>query len=100
MSKYSRYIDAEALKHILNASKYYGKKAGRDFADMITECDTADVQEVQHGRWKPFDLAWGRSIYACTACGDALEVPTECGKPMYKFCPYCGARMDLESDIK
>ena len=53
-----------------------------------------EVQEVRHGRWKPFDLTWGRSIYACTACGDAFEVPTECGKPMYEFCPHCGAKMD------
>ena len=36
--KTRRYIDAEELKHILNNSKYYGKKAGRDFANMIAEC--------------------------------------------------------------
>ena len=48
----------------------------------------------RHGRWKPFDLTWGRSVYACTSCGEALEVPTECGKPMYEFCPNCGAKMD------
>lgn len=55
-----------------------------------------EVQEVRHGRWKPFDLTWGRSVYACTSCGEALEVPTDfvCGKPMYEFCPYCGAKMD------
>lgn len=59
-----------------------------------------DVQEVRHGRWKPFDLTWGRSIYTCTACGDAFEVPTEygSGKPMYEFCPYCGAKMDEEEN--
>ena len=38
--KTKRYIDAEELKHILNSSKYYGKKAGRDFADMIAECSS------------------------------------------------------------
>lgn len=43
---HGRLIDAEALKHILNASKYYGTKAGRDFADMIAECDAADVVEI------------------------------------------------------
>lgn len=55
-------------------------------------------KEVRYGRWKPFDLTWGRSIYTCTYCGEALEVPTECGKPMYEFCPYCGARMEQEND--
>lgn len=45
-------------------------------------------------KWKPFDLTWGRSIYYCTECKEGIEVPTSCGKPMYKFCPMCGARMD------
>ena len=45
-------------------------------------------------KWKPFDLTWGRSIYYCTECKESIEVPTSCGKPMYKFCPMCGARMD------
>ena len=71
----------------------------RDIAEnrlpvWIDELQTYDVQEVRHGRWKPFDLTWGRSVYACTSCGEAFEVPTECGKPMYEFCPYCGAKMD------
>ena len=53
-----------------------------------------DTQEVKHGRWKPFDLTWGRSIYYCTSCGDGCEVPTEMGKHIYEFCPHCGAKMD------
>lgn len=40
-----RYIKAEELKHLLNASSYYGTKAQRDFCDMIMKCDTADVRE-------------------------------------------------------
>jgi len=63
------------------------------FENALDQIEPADVQEVKHGRWKPFDLTWGRSIYACTSCGEAFEVPTEWGKPMYKFCPHCGASM-------
>lgn len=65
-----------------------------DYQKCIEDLPSAE----RRGQWKPFDLTWGRSIYACTACGDAFEVPTECGKPMYEFCPYCGAKMDLEED--
>lgn len=58
------------------------------------ECkQIATAEPIKHGTWKPFDLTWGRSIYACTSCGEAFEVPTEGDKPMYDYCPYCGARM-------
>lgn len=46
------------------------------------------------GKWKPFDLTYGRNIYFCTACNNASEVPTSMGKPVYKFCPWCGAKMN------
>lgn len=58
---------------------------------LINELPTI---EPKRGRWKPFDLTWGRSVYACTNCGEAFEVPTENGKPMYAYCPNCGAKMD------
>ena len=70
-----------------------GNKAYSEIIALADAVPAADVQEVRHGRWKPFDLTWGRSVYACTSCGEALEVPTECGKPMYEFCPICGALM-------
>lgn len=46
------------------------------------------------GKWKPFDLTWGRRVYFCTACNNASEVPTSMGEPVYRFCPWCGARME------
>lgn len=69
------------------------------FVDIVSECaeiirDLPTVKSERIGRWVPFDLTWGRSVYACTACGDAFEVPTVCGKPIYAYCPYCGARME------
>ena len=53
-----------------------------------------DVAPVRHGRWKPFDRTWGRSVFTCTACGDAMDVPTEMGEPIFDYCPNCGAKMD------
>lgn len=70
---------------------YYEEMADNRVDVWLNELPSVE----RHGRWKPFDLTWGRSIYACTACGDAFEVPTECGKPMYEFCPHCGAKMSL-----
>ena len=46
--------------------------------------------------WKPFDLTWGRSIYYCSVCEESVDMPTVMGKPKYKFCPNCGAKMIAE----
>lgn len=57
------------------------------------EDSSFEAEPTKWGRWKPFDLTWGRSIYACTNCGEAFEVPTEMGTPIFIYCPNCGARM-------
>ena len=56
----------------------------------------SDAVPVRHGEWKPFDLTYGRSVYSCSVCEQATEVPMCMGKPMYAYCPNCGARMDGE----
>lgn len=68
---------------------------------FLLTAPTVDSEPIRHGYWKPFDLSWGRSIYSCTNCGTAMEVPREMGEPIYNYCPYCGARMDgeLKKDI-
>ena len=52
------------------------------------------------GEWKPFDLTWSRSIYACSVCEEAIAVPCgwSDGKPIYDYCPMCGARMKGADD--
>ena len=68
--------------------------AHRHLVDIVKQLPSAE----RRGRWKPFDLTWGRSVYTCTACGESFEVPTEWGEPMYRFCPNCGAKMDEVSE--
>ena len=46
--------------------------------------------------WKPFDLTWGRSIYYCSECEESVDLPTAMGKPIYKYCPMCGAKMNAD----
>lgn len=58
---------------------------------------TVEAEPVRHGKWKPWDSDGLEDAYECTACGD-LFVLIE-GTPItngYKYCPNCGARMDVE----
>ena len=58
--------------------------------------DTVLKQLPKRGEWKPFDLTYGRSIYSCSVCEQATEVPMCMEKPMYAYCPNCGAKMEVQ----
>lgn len=66
------------------------------YANKIKAIPAADVAPVVHGRWKPMDLSFGRSFYYCTCCEETVDMPTALGVPMFRYCPNCGAAMDLE----
>lgn len=91
------YIEREvALQIIDNYAKTVtadGKvvvNAVRDIVGVITP--SADVVEVRHGYNKDFDYP---SLFECSVCG-ALDGDTYTGEGEYKYCPWCGAKMDGE----
>ena len=59
---------------------------------MIEDAPAADVAPVVHGCWieKPFLMGISRF---CSKCGDNFGMP----HGVYRYCPTCGARMDLEA---
>lgn len=57
-----------------------------------------EVIKPKRGEWIEFDTKWGRSLYYCTNCMETSEVPTAFGKPLYDFCPACGADMRGKDD--
>ena len=73
-----------------------------DVRRIICESPIIDAEPVRHGRWET-------KVYTT---GDGLddwgiihreEVCSECGKwqiGISKFCPNCGAKMDLEEEDK
>ena len=87
----ARYIDADAFRHTIMCQP---KNMSVNYVlELISKAPTADVVERKKGKWKPFDRTWGRSIYHCTACGEAEDCPTVMGKVIWPFCPNCGAEM-------
>lgn len=78
---------------------------GDDFSEMGVHSDDVDAVingiptiEPKRGEWIEFDTKWGRSLYYCTNCMETSEVPTAFGKPLYNFCPNCGADMKGADD--
>lgn len=90
-----KYIDADRLiktingrsTHLLNEWDTLGVLAA------IDEQPAADVQEVKHGKWKYTgtvrDGIDEYDYYRCSVC-----IIPEYEK--HRFCPNCGAKMDLE----
>lgn len=102
-----RYIDADKIISHLNDEielcgcpdldrntiahgTYLGLLSAKSF---IETAETADVQEVRHGRW----INESRNMYGpisaqCSVC--VLFSGTWLRNAPYKYCPHCGAKMD------
>lgn len=99
----SDYIDRDAIYSVLIDEHPFDWN-NDDLADLFREIKSADVTPVVHGKWidKGWDgdFSWridGRGnswhIFECSNCGSKL-----CGAPKTKFCPNCGAKMDLHDE--
>ena len=56
--------------------------------------DNADVAPVVHSEW----IWCEEDKYQCTNCGNRTRVDEAMNKPLYSFCPNCGAKMDLKDE--
>lgn len=88
----TKYIDADALCK---------GRVSNDPVLIAVKCEpAADVAEVVHGEWLNFV---GDYVTAeCSVCGECYD-PSDFNdkehfdmfKQLYKYCPNCGAKMDL-----
>ena len=65
-----------------------------DIALEIANFPAANVAPVKHGKWLYKGYVCGDTAYQCSACGE-IEWRTICDR--LKYCPFCGAIMDLEA---
>lgn len=91
----SRYIDADKINAKL-MDEYYGMISDESMKiykimQMLSNAPTADVAEVKRGKWLPY--GFGLEVVKCSICGAVYE-----GGDSFRFCPKCGARMDLEEE--
>ena len=97
----SRYIDADELrKEVEDSMERNPHESGnlrsnhrvehKHFMRLICSQPTADVVPVIHARWE-YDMD---GIYKCLNCFAETKVPDRMNRPIYEYCPYCGAKMD------
>ena len=94
-----RLIDAEELLKILQEQQKLGNvndSRGRAKAILeVIHAPTVEAEPVKHGRWEKHDNLMGE-YYHCSVCDTRTEVATCMGDPIFVYCPFCGARMDLK----
>lgn len=108
MSRYidaePRYVDADSLKQ----KWLFRGKDGKPYRDEIDAMPTADVAPVVHGEWKDKevfdntdeDFVWKIKEWQsarCSVCEKYHTTPYMYYFDNFKYCPFCGARMDGEA---
>lgn len=97
----TEYLEKAALVRILRAKAEIGRLSEYsvcfdNVAKMIELLPAADVEEVKHGKWIEYPRA---HYFKCSECKETVPYKKAVlirGKRKYKYCPHCGAKMDLE----
>ena len=89
----AEYIEREKLiedvKNDCCELVYYTKV---DAIDCIKSAHAADVAPVVHGRW-----VYGEDVgIQCSVCGADAFTEGDYRQVKSRYCPNCGAKMDLE----
>lgn len=64
---------------------------------FFDDCPLPDAVPVVHGRWEAKGYVCGESEFECSVCHKS-EWRTSIGR--FRWCPFCGARMDGDDDAK
>lgn len=84
-----RAIDVDKLEWFQVTFGAYQQKAIMILKPHIDDLDIIDAEPVRHGKWLEIKNAYGELEGWLCKCGREE-------KAKEKFCPSCGAKMDLE----
>lgn len=91
-----RLIDADALFSDVRNCDFSGEeKLAITF--VVNRQPKIDAEPVKHARWEFCSNLMGE-YYKCSECGYKVDVPTCMGEPIFTYCPYCGAKMDGDTN--
>lgn len=70
-------------------------QGARAMAIVVEQIPPADVVQVRHGKW--IKEWWhGERTRTCSICNITQSVNVYEDEVKFKYCPYCGAKMDGE----
>lgn len=97
-----RLIDADKLESLCDimADKCdgIGESIWSQFRTTVEWSPTIDpMKRGKHGKWMKIHDRWWRN-YFCSECRAEFMVETCMLKPMWNYCPNCGAEMDGDAD--
>lgn len=88
-----------AIEAITNYAKFlwgnfHEKCNSAGMIDAIEALPTIDL--VKHGKWVDRRSIVAMNRYECSVCKRMTTVDEFMGKPMYAYCPWCGAELKGE----
>lgn len=94
----ARHIDADALHGAIDRKMAFADVYEKSYIKemVVDEIPTADVAPVVHGKWVD-----SPNITECVVCSNCMSDNLSAqviapAPPHYKYCPNCGAKMDLK----
>ena len=93
-----RLVDVDELKKQM-CNECFGGNCGYRCYEWTLMNNAPTVDPVKHGHWveqEHEDWKWLKE-YRCSECGKYRLVTTPVGRE-WNYCPYCGAKMEVEED--
>ena len=109
----AKYVNGDGIKLDYSGMAYIPSHdvvaTAKFLAEQIYNLPAADVAPVVRGKWIVRKIGYANTAAFCSACGDMAstnaqtwheqgENITEYIPILTKFCPNCGAKMDLEEE--
>ena len=92
----AEYIERELAIEALSRGEGCGNICRRAIERILS----ADVAPVRHARWEEMHyeggILDGTNFDRCSVCGYERVFDDPALKTAFKYCPNCGAKMDLE----
>ena len=89
----ARYIDVDKLIELMK--KEDALVEDEDIEEYAKEY-TEDVAPIVNGKWLPQFVSTRdlTNIFSCSNCNVSVRLLHKKVKCSYKYCPYCGAKME------